>query len=93
MREIDDAIRDVLPSYRDAVAEHADKLIVLASIRNDPNIPTGPGKIVVVMAPDLSKLERLRDLGAEIICFTWQGSTFEVKDGAIHPLHGLPYLK
>jgi hypothetical protein len=93
MREIDDAIRDVLPSYRDAVAEYADKLIVLASIRNDPNIPAGPGKIVVLAAPDLSELERMRDLGVEIICFSWQGSTFEVKDGTIYPLQGLPYLK
>jgi hypothetical protein len=65
---------------------------VLTSIRDNPDEPNGQRKIAVYMATHIADLRKMLDLGWIDLCFSWQGVNFEIQDGVVCPLRGLPFM-
>lgn len=88
----DEIVEETFLEFNHAVAAHPDELVVLASVRDNPDEPHGPGKITVCVAPHIADLREMLDLCWVVLCFSWRGVNFEIRDGVICPLRGLPFM-
>jgi hypothetical protein len=44
------------------------------------------------MAPHIADLREMLDQGWIVLCFSWQGVNFEIRDGTVYELWGLPFM-
>jgi len=88
-------IQEMWLEYNRVVAENPDKLVVLVSLPHDPENPDPDdprGKMAVFSAPDLNDLQEIQKRPDwKIMCFSWHGQNFHVKDNKVTLLKGLPF--
>lgn len=80
----DEAIDKSLPTFREAVATLPYRLVVMASVPNNPMESDGPGRLYILGHDDIAKLRDLMEMPfVEVLYFHWEDTYYTVQDGSI----------
>lgn len=90
--EAEETIEELFLKFNQAISENPDRLVVITSDRKDPNNPKSEGMFRIVIAPDIADLQEMKECGWKVLCYSWKGENYEIKEGKITPLKGLPMM-
>jgi len=90
--EAEETVEELFLKFNQAISENPDRLVVMTSERKDPNNPKSEGMFRIVTAPDIADLQKMKELGWRVLCYSWKGENYEIKEGKVTPLKGLPMM-
>jgi hypothetical protein len=90
--EAQETVEELFLQFNQAISENPGKLVVIASTRKGSSNSGSEGVFIVICAPDISALQKTKERGWKVLCYSWKGKQYEVKEGKVTPLKGLPMM-